>query len=507
MIARKSALIIITHIVNAILAYIALFFITRYMEPGDYGIVAFALGFVTLFSIFGMLGFEQAHIKRVSEGKDLGTCIGTFLVTKIGLIGLMVLTTVGSIFIWRFVIGRGFESSTHEIAIYIMIVYWAIRLFSLSFISTFNAKKEIAKAQLPSFLWTLTRVIATIYVAIAGFGALALAYTYIAGEIIQLMSTLYFFRGYPIKKPSRIYFRDYSSFALPLIIVVASSTIMTNIDKVLIQLFWSAANVGYYFAAYNLSRFIHMFTMAIGILLFPTYSMLHAKNNIKAIRRLTFQSERYLSMVIFPMVFGLVVLAEPATFILLSGWMPVVPILQILPFFALFAALARPYSTQILGMGHPKLARNQVIIMVCFNVILNIVLIPKDIQMFGLNLLGMGAKGAAIATVVSYGIALGYNRIIVWKLTKVKGNPRLLLHAFAAGIMTAVLYIMLYTFDMIMLLTRWYHLLGFASLGLSLYLIILYLLGEFTKDDFYFIIDTLNINKMFSYIKSELKGK
>ncbi|UCD13552.1 MAG: flippase [Thermoplasmatales archaeon] len=507
MIARKSALIITTHIANALLGYIALFFITRYMEPGDYGIIAFALGFVTLFSIFGKLGFEQAHIKRVSEGKDLGRCIGTFLATKVGLIGLMALVTVSAIIFWRFVIGRGFESSTHEIAIYIMIGYWVVRLFALSFVSTFRAKKEIAKAQIPSFLWTFTRVLVTIYVALAGFGAIALAFTYVAGEIVHLLSTLYFFRGYPIKKPSRDYFNEYSMFAFPLIIVVASHTIMTNVDKILIQLFWSSSDVGYYFAAFRLSNFVNVFTLSIGMLLFPTFSMLHASNDLKRIRRLTFRSERYLSMIVFPLVFGMVSLAEPATKILLSGWMPAVPILQILPFFVLLAALERPYQSQFLGMNRPKLARNRVLIMVSLNIILNIVLIPKDIQLLNLNLAGLGAKGAAIATVVSYGAGLLYSRVMAWNLTKIKGNPRILLHALAAGIMAAILYVILYKLNIIEMVVRWYYLLGFALLGLGIYLGILLSLREFTKKDFHFFLDTLNIKKMFQYIKKEIKGK
>jgi len=501
MIARKSALIVTTHVINALLGYVALFFITRYMGPEDYGIVAFALGFVTLFSIFGNMGYDQAHIKKVSEGKDLGTCIGTFITIKTGLIGLMSIITISSIFLWRIVLGRGFESGTHEIAIYIMIIYWAIKIFAQSFISTFNARKETAKAQIPHFLWSLFRVASTIYVAISGYGSIALALTYVAGETFHLLSSIYLFRGYQIKKPSRDYFKSYSKFAFPLIIVVTSSIIMTNIDKVLIQLFWSASDVGYYFASYNLSQFIDMFTLAIGVLLFPTYSAFHAKNNLEGIRKLTLRSERYLSMIVFPMVFGIIILAEPVTFILLSGWMPVVPILQILPFYALLDALGRPYYSQLLGMGKPKLARNRVLIMVFCNVLLNIILIPKDIRIIGLNLAGLGAKGAAIATVISYFVGLIYIRTTALKLTKTKGNPKILKHAIAAGLMS----IFLYYINNIFHISRWFYLLFIAIIGIGIYFSLLYLFKEFTKDDFSFFIDTINIKKMFSYIKKEIK--
>ena len=507
MLARKSALIVATDISNAILGYVTLFFISKYMSPWEYGIVGFAFGFAALFQIFGNLGFSSAHIKRVSEGKDLGTCIGTFFTVRIGLMGLMASVFVGAMIFWKFVMGRGFESSIHETAIYLMFGYCVLSIISSSLLSTFNAKRDIAKAQIPLFFEVLVRAAATIFVAVNGYGALALVSTYLVGWGVKVLSALIFFRGYPVKKPSKSCFKDYSVFAFPMIIVVACSTIMTNIDKVLIQLFWSSTDVGYYFAAFKLTRFINIFTIAIGTLLFPTYSMLHANNDMKGIRRLTFQSERYLSMIVFPMVFGIVVLAEPAVFILLSGWMPAVPILQILPFFVLLAALERPYQSQFLGMNLPKIARNRILIMVCSNVLLNIVLIPKEIQSLGLNLAGMGAKGAAVATVVSYGVGLIYSRIMIWKISKIKGNPRIILHALAAGIMAFILYFIIYNMNVVSIITRWYHLLGFALLGLGIYIIILFLFNEFTKNDFHFFIDTLNIKKMFRYVNDEMREK
>ena len=144
MIARKSALIITTSILDGVLAYVALFFITKYMGPLDYGIVGFAMSFVSLFVIFGRMGFEEAHIKKVSEGKDLGTCIGTFLVIKIGLVGLMTLIIAGSILFWKFYMGRGFETSTHELAVYVMIGLWAVRLF-------LKQKRRLLRLELPIF--------------------------------------------------------------------------------------------------------------------------------------------------------------------------------------------------------------------------------------------------------------------------------------------------------------------------------------------------------------------
>ncbi len=503
MIARKSTLIIVTQLINGLLGYVALYFITRYMEPGTYGIMAFAYSFVALFSIIGNLGFDHAHVKRVSEGKDVGTCIGTFLATKLGLTGLMAIVTLISIVVWKLVLGRGFETSTHETAVYIMLVYWIIRVIAQFMTTTFQGRKEIAKLQFPNFFEVLVRSISIIFVALSGWGTIALVLTYIVGDIIFFLSSLYFFRGYPISYPSKETFQDYTKFAFPLSIVVASTILMTNVDKVLIQLFWSASDVGYYFAAFRMTQFIALFTGAIGLLLFPTFSSLHSRNDVGGICNLTIQSERYLSMIVFPVVMGVIVLAQPISGILLSGWKEIIPILHILPLFVLLDALERPYQTQFMGMNYPKLARNRVLIMVVVNIVLNLILIPRDIQSLGLSLFGLGAQGAAIATVVAYGVGLVYSRIVAWKLTGITGNPRVLFHLLAAGIMMTVLYII----TIMIPIGRWYILLAVALFGFVIYIGVLYLIREFSKQDLDLFFDALNIKKMVQYIKEEIRGK
>ena len=141
MIARKSALIVATEIINGGLAYVGLFFIARYMDPTDYGIVAFAMSFVTLFFIFSRLGYNEAHVKKISEGKKLGICNGTFFTTKIVLIMISSILIVLFIFLWKNIIGRGFESSEQEIAIYIMLGYFISNQLAESINFTFKARK------------------------------------------------------------------------------------------------------------------------------------------------------------------------------------------------------------------------------------------------------------------------------------------------------------------------------------------------------------------------------
>jgi O-antigen/teichoic acid export membrane protein len=83
------------------------------MDPWEYGVVGFAYGLVSLFLFLGDLGFGAAHVKRISEGKDFGKCVGTFAATKLIITGIFASGTILSIAVWQFVLGRGFESPLH----------------------------------------------------------------------------------------------------------------------------------------------------------------------------------------------------------------------------------------------------------------------------------------------------------------------------------------------------------------------------------------------------------
>lgn len=508
MIARKSAFIIVTHLLSGLLGYVGLKFIALYMQPWEFGIIGFAFGLVSLFSFFGNLGFDSAHVKRVSEGKKLSTCIGTFAAIKIVLAGVLVASVIVTISIWKYVIGRGFETPLHEQAIYLMLFYYVLYTLTQTITSTFVAKKEIAKSQISLFSYNLVRIAATIVVAYTGMGVLALAYTYFLGELFHFFLAFILFRKYPVEKPSKKYLKSYASFAFPMAIASVSAVVMSNIDKVTIQLFWGAQQVGEYFAVYNLSQFLIIFSSAVGVLLFPTISEHFNNNKTVAIRDITLKAERYLSMIVFPIIILMVVLASPIIFILLSAkYAAALPVLQIAPFFILFAVMLNPYEKQLAGMNMPKLVRNRIIIMMIINVILNLLLVPTDIRSIGLyNLPGLGATGAAIATVVSYFVALVYTRYTAFKIANIKGNRSVILHGIAAALMGLVIYY-LTDYTLYITVTRWYHLVIVSLFGLAIYYGILYLLREFKKDDFDLFIDTLNIKKMFAYISDELRKK
>jgi O-antigen/teichoic acid export membrane protein len=504
LIARKSFLVFLNMVAGGLLGYVAMFFILRYMGPEDYGIIGFGLAFVGLFAFITDLGFNRAHIKRISEGMDLDKCLGTFIVVKLVLISIMVGAVLLSIFSWKFIIGRGFETAEHEGILYIFLVYYAILSLIGIPITTFSARRETAKQILPGFLEPTIRVPLTLIVALGSFGVFALAGAYVLGVIASLIIALFLFRKYPIGKFDLKIFRSYYKFALPIAIASSVGIIITNIDKVMLQLFWGARFVGYYFTVQRLTGFLIIISSAITILLFPTLSKHHGKKEYNEIRKLTLSSERYISLIIIPCSIFIIIFSKSLLNLLnVEVAANAATTLRILVVYSTLYCFTAIFMSQIVAIDRPDIALKIALSGTIINICLNILFIPKDIQSLGIVLYGYGIEGAALATTITFIYSYIVCKYSIYKLTRTKSNPRIILHLLGGLIMGIILYFIDTSFNII----RWYEIGLMFICGIGIYLGFLYLIKEFKKDDFNLFINIINPREMMRYIFFELKGK
>ena len=501
MISRQSALAFINNILGALIGYAALFFVIRYMGKDALGTVAFAIAFVGLFSFIANLGFDTTHIKRVSEGKDLGRCNGTYLAIKLVLIGMFVLAVLIALYIWKYVLGNGFETRTHEAAVYLAIVYWAIFSGLYFFISTFNGRREIAKSQTLIFTNNFTRSALMIVVAALSIGTLALVDAYIAGVLLALMLAVFMFRKMPVSRPTKRYLSSYIRFAIPLSIASSVIVIASNTDVVMIQWFWSAADVADYYAAKRIGMLLTMISIAVSVALFPSLSHLHSKGRLEDVKKTTVTAERYISMLMFPLAFFIITFPDKIMSIMLSkSMLSSAPTLQILTLFYALIVINSPYNYQLPAIGRTDIIGKVNLTRALINIGLNLIFIPKSFM--GVHLLGMGAFGAALATFITFLITTINLRWASYRLTGSVMDRRILLH-ISSAMLASIAFLLLGT----SWVHRWYSLTALGMAYLALYFGILYALREFRKEDLEMFLDALSPKEMVRYIHKELKNK
>ncbi len=533
MIARQSLLMVSTQMFVRFLGWIGLVVLAKLwggFAPEATGVIGFAMAFLGIFNIISNLGFNDAHVKKISEGQDLGRCIGTFITIKVVLNIIMVSSIFLFIFLWKNFFGGGFIDATTESVVYVFVLYYVV--LNLQYIPqfTFQGTQEIAKRQLAQIFEGLVKSPLEILVAVAGVSitgvAIAPAFgwpdfleplrfylsqhpqgsfamTYVFGAAGPLLIGIFLLRKYPLKKPTKQLLKSYALFALPLSIISVMGVISTNIDKIMIGYFWASSEVGYYFTLQQILQLLSIIFGSVGMALFPSFSKHHSQKNYAQIKKTALLGERYLSMIMIPPIVVLVVYSAPVISIMLSNsFLPGVSTLMILAVMNYFRAQNNYLRALISGVNAPKTLVWTSLATVVSNVILNIALIPEQglLSSFGIA----GASGASVATLISTALCFFYMKYFAKKLISIPVFQKEYFFHIAAGIVMGGFLLFVNQF---IASYSWYVLFFMSILGLGVYLGVLRLLKEFKKDDFDFFMDVFNIRQMIGYIKSDLNKR
>jgi O-antigen/teichoic acid export membrane protein len=532
MIARKSLLVVISQFLTRTLGYVGLVVLVKLwgaFAPDAMGIIGFAMAFIGVFYIVSDLGFGQAHVKKISEGQDLGTCISTFFTIKAILTTLMATLVLLAIFVLDAVLHQGFSDATKQSVVYIFLIYYVLLSIQQIASVTFNGKGEIAKMQIIAVFENIVKVPLIILVAVAGVGLIGLApavtwpealhplQQYLASHSIGSLAMAYVFgilttvvvgfwllRKNPWKKPSVALGKSYFAFAMPIFIFSIVQTISTNIDKLLIGYFWTATEVGYYYSLQQILQIILIISVAFNTVLFPVYSQYHVNKNMAKINSTTRLVERYISMVIIPIAFIIILFVNQVINIMLnSAFLPAAPALIVLTIYTVLVSFLAPYYSLLIGIDKPRLYAKIGLVISLIAIVLDYLLIPKTglLSSLGIN----GPTGAAVALTLANVVGFVWVRFTARKLTGIQiTQTHTLRHIIAGVVMSFVLYLLAF-YSGFYPAIHWYHLIVFAGIGLVIYLAVLYLLREFTRKDFKFYVELLHPQKMFHYIKSEVQ--
>ena len=501
--SRKIALLFGAENINAIIGWIALLIVARKMGAEALGEFSYAVSLVGGFTFLAFLGFRMAHVKRVSEGLDLGKCIGTFLSIRLFLISIMLIIFAFFYWFWTGFLEKEFYDIKTPNLLLLVLLYYIIFLMIGVVRATFSGLEQSAKVAIPNIVGTSVRSILYIFTAILGWGVIWLAWSQLIGIVIIALMSLWYFRNYPISKPDKETFNSYKAFALPVAAVSIFGVFKQYIDKIFIGIFWAATDVGLYFGVQRIALFIGTMALAIEEMLLPSVSKMHSKN--EGIKSSIYDAERYVAMVCIPIVAMTVVWSSEIILVFISKeFLSAARILQFLALTALVKVVNRPWSIALRGSNRPDLTSMINIFSSIINIILMLILIPKQIPQLGLNdLPGMGGEGAALALLISEIILGIFLRILCYSFLDLKPQFQFFLQLLFA----LIIGLLMYQVQDTVVVDRWYELFSFSILGGLLYISILASVGIFSKTDFKFFLNAINPKAMTSYVGDELKRK
>jgi len=377
---------------KTLITLIVSIFVARYLGPDNYGILNFTLSFVALFSVFSTLGLDAIIVRElVSEPSKRDELLGAGFLLRlsgsflsIGLIFLVIrimeIDPAINVFIYIVAFSALFQS-LNVIDFYFrakVISKYAVyvRIFSVTFSAVLKLLLILWKKDLIYFVGAI--FIENILMA-AGFAA---AY---AAQKLKVTD-------WKVNMATSI---KLLSDSWPLIFSGLAIAVYMRVDQVMLNAYLGAKAVGIYAVAARISEGWYFIPIIIARSVFP--AIVESKQKGKYLYDL--RMEQLYSLMVWTALF----IAFPVTFLspviirALYGaqYIESVLVLKIHIWAGIFAFLGVALSKYLVTENLTKINFLITVVGMITNVILNIFLIPR-----------YGVKGAAIATVVSYFMAV-----------------------------------------------------------------------------------------------------
>ena len=503
--SRKIALLFAAENINAIIGWVALLFVARKMGASAIGEFSYALSIVGAFTFLAFFGFRMAHVKRISEGLDIGKCIGTFLSIRLFLTSFMLIVFIFSYWFWTGFLDKELYDIQTPGLLMTIVLYYVIFLIVGVMPATFTGLEQSAKVAIPNIIGTSLRSFIFIAAAFMGLGVIWLARAYLIGIIVIGLMSFWYFRNLPISSPDKSTFNSYKTYALPVALASIFGILRQYFDKIFIGLFWTEYQVGLYFGVERIALFLGTMALAIEGMLLPAISSLHSNKKELQIKELIYDTEKYVAMICLPVVAMTFVWSSEIILVFISKeFLEASNILKILVLVALIRVLNRPWSIALRGSNRPDLTSYLSVIMGVLSLLLMLLLIPKKIPQLGLdNLGGMGGEGAAYSILIADLCGGLFLRLLCYKYLNIRPHFGIFLQISVASLVVAIMW----QLQLAITIDRWFELFFVSGLGGLLFLSFLAILGYLTQKDLNFFWNAINPKSMKEYIEDELKSE
>ena len=383
--------------------------LTRYLiSPGEYGLLFLAISIFGSALLFSRLGLQKSAARYVTEYRETSPGQIRHVVRTSILATVAMSLVVGVVLVLsRDAIASAFDEPELVSLLALGFFYVLFRTLNNYVYTLFQGFNYITRSALLSICSQLGILIGVVSLTLAGYGAMGAVTGYVVGYgsgtvfgLVFLARTLREYEIEPIEPGLRRRILEYS---LPLTATGAADILYKRLDTILIGLFLTPVAVAYYTLAKQISDFVIAPADALGFTISPSYGEHKARNNTQRAARIYEMAFEHTILFYVPAAAGLVLVADPAIVLFFGdGYAGAVPVIQVLSIFVLLQAIDKITND---GLDYLGRAKHRAIVKTStgtLNFGLNLALIPT-----------IGVVGAAISTVVGYGIMVSVNVYLI----------------------------------------------------------------------------------------------
>jgi O-antigen/teichoic acid export membrane protein len=427
---RNSAFGLASQMIIKILSFGFSVLIVRRLGAEAFGQYSAVAAFGALFLFIADLGLSPYAIREVARWRDLPDSVerasklyGNVLVLRLllsVLAGVLVITTA-----W--LSGRPWVMVGAIALNSITVLLYAIQGTSEAVLSGFERLDLASGAKVIN---QLTFVLLGALALVLGLGYYGLIIATLLG--VALM-TYVCWRGvqrlgiHPVRAVAQTW-PALLRASLPFGVIGFALGLSYKFDSVLLNIFRTDAETGYYNAAYNLVFSAAVFSNIFNTSLYPSLAR-QAVSDPGQLPKIYQRSLGYLILLALPIAVGVWALADQLVLLLFkAAYQPATPALQIVIWVLPWMFASEFLGYIVLISGQEKYVARSVLISTGFNVVLNLFMVPV-----------FGFIGAAVMTVLTEVVLVGQYVLILRSLIKEFNWSKILLRPIvAAAIMGAV---------------------------------------------------------------------
>ena len=415
---KGSSLLFTVAIVSSVIALFLRIFLARTLGAAEYGIFYLVVAFISIFG-FRDLGLGQAVVKYIPEfkvKKEYGNLKSSIAIYAFVQIFFLIIVSLVLVALSDEIAATVFKAPEASLVLKLLCGWFLFEALFYTFRTSFQGLQDMVPYSILGFFeiffpFIFILVLVPIFPSAAG---VALGYLIGLGTTVLVSGGLFLKRHSKIMKArvevKKPLLKKLFAFALPVLITGLAPIIMAPMSTILLGLFWSTTEVGFYHVAIPLAGLTAIFSKAVVPVLFPMISEMWSRQRQDLIKRAMRVLIKFSFVIMVPIAFVFIAFPD-VVFTLLVGseYLAASIALQILAMNAIIWTLMTLLNSMIAGVGKPALVTIITWTMAPTTFLLSLLLIP----LFGV---GGAATAIFVSTIIGFGLSIFYARRLI-KLT------------------------------------------------------------------------------------------
>lgn len=414
-----------SQVVNFVVSII----LARLLSPNDYGTIALITIFINLSNVFIQSGFNTSLIQKKNiDELDYSTVFYFSLVLSTFLYFIL--------FFMAPYIAKFYGQPILKNALRVLSINLFLGALNSIQIAIISKNMQFKKLFYRSFGAITVSGILGVIMAYYGLGIWALVFQQILNQVISTVIMCFTLKWKPKLIFSFERLKNLFSFGWKILISNLINTLFLNIRDIIIGRVYSSNILGYFNRGKQFpSLIITNIDGTIQSVMLPTYSA--EQDNRERIKSMVEKSINISSFLIFPIMIGMYIVAEPLVLILLTDkWLGCVPFLKIFSLTYMLMPLYTANLQAIQAIGRSDLILKIEVVKRVIEIIILIISFKFGVYAIAIGTLVTGVIGIVLNSYPNYGlIGYGYKEQLRDVL------PNLLSAIVMGGIINTIKYI------------------------------------------------------------------